>query len=74
MGTLSCGHSLPIDRHLVCDFFIKPLIVMSIFINIHRPYVCDLLGPCFSLVNNILLVNLNYLFTSTYRLINQGSI
>ena len=55
MGTLSCGHYPPIDRHLVCEFFIKTLIIMSISTNIHRPYVCDPLSPYISLVNNSML-------------------
>ena len=42
----------PIYRHLVYRFFIKTLIIMSIFINNHRPYVCDPLGLYISLVNN----------------------
>ena len=54
MGTLSYGHSLPIYRHLVCRFLIKTLIIMSISTNIHKPYVCDLLSPYISLVNNSL--------------------
>ena len=33
-------------------FLIKTIIIMSISINIHRPYVCDLLGQYISLVNN----------------------
>ena len=33
-------------------FFIKTLIIMSISTNIHKPYVCDPLGPSISLVNN----------------------
>ena len=33
-------------------FFIKTLIVMSISTNIHKPYLCDPLGPYISLVNN----------------------
>ena len=33
-------------------FFIKTLIIMSISINIHKPHVCDPLGPYISLVNN----------------------
>ena len=33
-------------------FFIKTLIIMSISTKIHRPYVCDTLGPYISLVNN----------------------
>ena len=41
MGTLSCGRSPPISRHLVCGFFIKCLIIMFISTNIYRPYVYD---------------------------------
>ena len=52
MGTLSCGHSPPIYGHLVCEFFIKALITMSISTNIYRTYVCDPLGSYISLVNN----------------------
>ena len=52
MNALTYGCSLPIYRHLVCRFFIKALIVMSISINIHRPYVCDPIGPYISLVTN----------------------
>ena len=52
MGTLSYGHSLPIYRHLVCEFFTEALIIMSISTNIYRPYVCDPLGPYISLINN----------------------
>ena len=52
MGTLSCGHSPPIYRHLERGFFIKILIIMSISTNIHKPYVCNPLGPYISLVNN----------------------
>ena len=52
MGILSCGRSPPIYRHLVCKFFIKIIIIMSISTNIHRPYVCDPLGPYISLVSN----------------------
>ena len=33
-------------------FFIKTLIILSISTNIHRPYMCDPLGPYISLVNN----------------------
>ena len=54
MGTLKCGYSPLIYRHLVCRFFIKALIIMSIFTNIHRPYVCDPLRP-----NNTLLLKLD---------------
>ena len=52
MGTLSCGCSPPMYRHLVCGFFIKTLIIMSISMNIHRPYVCEPLGLYILLVNN----------------------
>ena len=52
MVTFSCGHSPLIYRHLVCKFFIKIIIFMSISTNIHRPYVCDPIGPYISLVNN----------------------
>ena len=51
MGILSCGNSPTIYKYLVCRFFIKTLIFMSISTNIHRPYVCDPLGPYISLVN-----------------------
>ena len=52
MGTLSCGRSLLIYKYLVYGFFIKTLIIMYVSTNIHRPYVCDPLGPYISLVNN----------------------
>ena len=52
MGTLNCGRSPPIYRHLVCKFFIKTLIIMSISNNIYKPYVCDPLGLYISLVDN----------------------
>ena len=52
IGTLSCSHSPSIYRHLVCRFFIKTFIIVSISTNIHRPYVCDPLGPYISLLNN----------------------
>ena len=52
MSTFSYGRSLPIYRLLVCRIFIKTLIIISISTNIHRPYVCDHLGPYISLVNN----------------------
>ena len=48
MGTLSCGHSPLIYGHLICVFFIKTFIIMSISTNIHTPYVCDPLGPYIS--------------------------
>ena len=51
MGTLSCGHSPLIYRYLVCNFFIKTLIIMSIFTKIHTPYMRDALGPYISLVD-----------------------
>ena len=69
MGILSCGRSLLIYRYVVCGFFIKTLIIMSISTNIYRISVCDALGPYILLVNNIYLLSI-----STYRLINQGSI
>ena len=52
IGTLSCGLSPPISRHLANRFFIKTLIILSIYTNIHGRYVCDPLGPYISLVNN----------------------
>ena len=52
MGTLSCGHSLPIYKNLVCRFYIKTLVIMSISTDIHRPYVCDHMCSYISLVNN----------------------
>ena len=52
MGILSCGFSPPICRHFVCGLFIKILIIMSISISVYRPYLCDLIGPYISLVNN----------------------
>ena len=54
MGTLSCGHSPPIYIHLICEFFIKILIIISISTNIYRSSVCDPLGPDISLVNNFI--------------------
>ena len=52
MGTFSCGHFPLIYRHLACRFFMKTLIIISIFPNIYRPYVCDPLSLYISLVNN----------------------
>ena len=52
MGTLSCGHSPPIYRHLVCYFYIKTLIIMFISTNIHTLYVRDHLGPYILPINN----------------------
>ena len=69
MKTLSCDCSLPIYKHLVCTFFIKTFIIMSISTNIYNPYVCDPLGPYISLVDNFIgqitpycLTLLNYLY------------
>ena len=64
MGNLSCDRSLLIYRHLVCGFFIIILILMSISTNIHRPYVCDPLGPYISLVNNFIDPITSYWSTS----------
>ena len=64
MGTSSCGRSPPIYRYLVCGFFIKTLIIMSISTN--RPSMCDPLGPYISLVNN----NINQITTYWLTLIN----
>ena len=52
MGTLSFRRSPPIYRHLVGVFLEKNVIIMSISTNIYGPYVCDPVGPYFSLVNN----------------------
>ena len=52
MGALSSTRSLPIYRYLVCRFFTKTLIIMSISTNIHRPYVCKPLGLYILPVNN----------------------
>ena len=52
IDSFNCGHSLPIYKHLVCGFFIKTLIKMSISTNIHRLYMCNPLGPYITLVNN----------------------
>ena len=52
MCTLSCDPSPLIYRDLVCGFFIKTLIIIFIFTNIRRPYVCDPLDEYISLVNN----------------------
>ena len=69
MGTLSCGRSPLIYENLVCEVFIKTFIIISIFIKIHRPYVCDPLGSYISLVNNSIgpitpywLILINYLY------------
>ena len=51
-STSSCGCSSLISIHLVCEFFIKILIIIIVLANIHRPYVCDHLVPYISLVNN----------------------
>ena len=60
MGTFSSGRSLPIYRHLVSSFFIKTLIIMSIFTNIRRPYVCDPISLYISLVNNTIDQTMHY--------------
>ena len=52
MGTLSYGHSPPIYMHLVYEFFIKALKILSISTNIDRPNVCDPLSPNILLVTN----------------------
>ena len=52
MGTFSCGCSSPIYRHLIYEFFIKIVIIMSISTNIYKLYVYDLMSPYVSLVNN----------------------
>ena len=69
MGTLICSRSPPTYRHLVLGFFIKTFIIMSISTNIHRPYVCDPLGPYISLINHSIdqitpywLTLINYLY------------
>ena len=51
MCPLIYGCSALIYKHLVGEFFIRPLIVMSISTNIHRPSVCDSLELYISLVN-----------------------
>ena len=52
MSILSCVCSPPNYIYLVCKFFIKTLILMSISTNIRRPYVYDPLGLYIALVNN----------------------
>ena len=52
MSTLSCGHSPLIYRHLVHEFFIKTIKIMSRSTNAQRPYVYEALGSYISLVNN----------------------
>ena len=54
---LACAPSVVVVLPLFIDIwydviFIKTLIIMFISTNIHRPYVCDPLGPYISLVNN----------------------
>ena len=63
MGTLSYGHSPPICMHLVYEFFIKALKILSISTNIDRPNVCDHLGPDILLVNNYINPITPYWFT-----------
>ena len=53
MGTLSCLFLLTY-KYLVCEFFIKTLIIMSIYTDIYRPYVYDPLGLYISLVNDFI--------------------
>ena len=43
---------LPLFIDIWNEVFHKTLIIMSISTNIHKPYVCDPLGPYISLVNN----------------------
>ena len=78
MGTLSCAQSPPVHRHLVYQFFIKTLIIMSKSINIYEPYMYDPLGLYISLVNNsmdtIILywsTFINYLHQHIYYLIKD---
>ena len=52
MGTLSCDCSPSIYNFFMCIFLIKTFINMYISTNIHKPSVCDPLGPYISLVNN----------------------
>ena len=65
METLICDRSPSIYRHLVKGFFIKTLIIMSIYTNIHRPYVCDTLDLYISVVNNSIRLITLYLSTLT---------
>ena len=48
---LSCV-IIPLFIDIWYEVFYKTLITMFISTNIHRPYVCDPLGPYISLVNN----------------------
>ena len=68
MGTFSSNRSPPINRHLVCKFFMKTLIIMSISIKIYRPYVCDPLDLYISLVNNYKYPIIPYCSTFIYYL------
>ena len=72
--TLSCGHSLLIYRHCVCEFFTKTLRVMSISTNIYRLNAFDPLGLYIFLVNNsieaITLTGLSYNYL--YQCIKVG--
>ena len=52
MDTLSFDRYPLISIHLVYKVFIKILIIISISVNIPRPYVCDPLGLYIFLVNN----------------------
>ena len=63
MGTFICSHSLPIYSHFVYRIFIKTLIIIYMFTNIHRPYMSDTLGPYISLVNNSIDLIVSYCLT-----------
>ena len=65
---MSCDDSRLIYKHWVCGFFIKPIIIIFISINIHRPYKCDPLGPYISLVNNFIDPITPYCSTLIYYL------
>ena len=52
IGTLSYDCSLPINRYLIGGFVIKILIIIFIFTNTRRPFVCGPLGLYVLLVNN----------------------
>ena len=54
--------------HLICEFFIKTLIIMSNSTDIHRPYVCDPLDPHISLVNDLIDPTTPYCSTFIYYL------
>ena len=52
MGTLIFFCSLVIYRHYDCEVFTNILKVMTILINLYKPYVCDPLDPHIFLANN----------------------